>query len=50
VTRHDNVTMLAGEEAAPGGEREETTSVGLTQIEPKMIKIHAANSAAINGR
>jgi hypothetical protein len=30
VTRHDNVTMLAGGEAAPRGEREETTLVGLT--------------------
>jgi hypothetical protein len=33
-----------------GGEREETTSIGLTQIllSGKMIKIHTVDSAAIN--
>jgi hypothetical protein len=32
VTRHDGIAMSARGEAAPRGEKEETTSIGLTGI------------------
>jgi hypothetical protein len=51
VTRCSGVMTLAGGEAVPRREREEITSVEMTQIllDRKMNKIHVVDSASING-
>jgi hypothetical protein len=52
VTRRSSVAMSTGGEAALGGKREETTSVGLTRIllSQKIKKINTDDSVATNDR